>query len=69
LSFLGSKDEWPSWIEKFLAKAKCSGINDVLLGKVLITKSSEIFYENTDEGKRMMRIIELDETAFTELVM
>jgi hypothetical protein len=56
LSFSGSKDEWPTWSEKFLAKAKRSEIKDVLLGKV-IPKSSEVFDEKTDEGKRMLRII------------
>jgi hypothetical protein len=67
--FSGSKDEWPTWSEKFLAKAKRSGIKDVLLGKVLIPKSSGVFDEKTDEGKRMLRIIDLNEMAFTELVL
>jgi hypothetical protein len=61
LSFSGSKDEWPTWSEKFLTKAKRSGIKDVLLGKVLILKSSEVFDEKTDEGKRMLGIIDLNE--------
>jgi hypothetical protein len=69
LSFSGSKDEWPTWSEKFLAKAKRSGIKDVLLGKVLMPKYSEVFDEKTDEGKRMLRIIDLNEKAFTELVL
>jgi hypothetical protein len=51
LSFTGSKDERPTWSEKFLAKAKHSGIKDVFLGKVLIPKSAEIFDEKTDENK------------------
>jgi hypothetical protein len=29
---LGRKEEWPTWREKLLAKAKHSGIKDVLLG-------------------------------------
>jgi hypothetical protein len=58
LSFSGSKDEWLTWSEKFLAKAKRYGINHVLLGKVIIPKSSEVFDEKTDEGKRMLRIID-----------
>jgi predicted metal-dependent phosphotriesterase family hydrolase len=45
LSFSGSKDDWPTWSEKFLAKAKRSGIKDVLLEKVLILNSSEVFDE------------------------
>jgi hypothetical protein len=39
------------------------------LGKVLISKSSEVLDEKTDEGKRMLRIIDLNEMAFTELVL
>jgi hypothetical protein len=54
---------------EILAKAKRSGIKDVLLGKVLIPKSSEVFDERTDEGKRMLRIIDLNEMALTELVL
>jgi predicted metal-dependent phosphotriesterase family hydrolase len=45
LSFSRSKDDWPTWNEKFLAKAKRSGIKDVLLEKVLILNSSEVFDE------------------------
>jgi hypothetical protein len=60
LSFSESKDEWPTSSAKFLAKAKRSRIKDVLLGKVLIPKSSEVFDEKTDEGKMMLRIIELN---------
>jgi hypothetical protein len=69
LSFSASKDDWPTWSEKCLAKAKRSGIKDVLLGKVLILKSSEVFDKKTDEGKRMLRIIDLNEMAFTELAL
>jgi hypothetical protein len=69
LSFSGSKDEWPTWSEKILAKTKRFGIKDVLLGKVVIPKSSEVFDEKTDEGKRMLRIINLNEMAFTKLVL
>jgi hypothetical protein len=39
------------------------------LGKVLSPKSSEVFDEKTDEGKRMLRIIDLNEMAFTKLVL
>jgi hypothetical protein len=36
LNFSGKKEEWPSWNEQFLAKAKLFGIKDLLLGKVEI---------------------------------
>jgi predicted nucleic acid-binding protein len=69
LSFSGSKDECPTWREKFIAKAKCSGIKDVFLEGVLIPKSSEVFDEKTEEGKRMLRIIDLNDMAFTKLIL
>jgi hypothetical protein len=65
----GSNDEWPTLIEKFLARAKRSELKDVLLGNVLIPKSSGVFDERTNEGKRMLRIHELNEMSFTELVL
>jgi hypothetical protein len=35
------------------------------LGKILTPKSSEVDDEKTDESKRMLRIIDLNEMAFT----
>jgi hypothetical protein len=69
LSFSGSKDEWPTWSEKFITKATLSGIKDKFLGKLLIPKYSEVFDEKTDEGKKMLRIIDLNEMAFTKQVL
>jgi hypothetical protein len=45
------------------------GIKDVSLGKVLIPKHFEVFDDKTDEGKRILRIIDLNEMAFIELVL
>ena len=69
LNFSGRKEEWPSWSEKFLAKAKRSGTKDVLLGKVEIPSSFEVADENTEEGKKLLRIRELNEIAYTELIL
>jgi hypothetical protein len=69
LNFPGRKEEWPSWSETFLAKAKHSGIKDVLLEKVEIPTSLEVIDEKTEEGKRLSRITDLVEIAFTELIL
>jgi hypothetical protein len=69
LNFSGRKEEWPSWNEKFLAKAKRSEIKDVLLGKVEIPSSFDVIDEKTDEGKRLLRIADLNEIAFMELIL
>jgi hypothetical protein len=69
LNFSGRKEEWPNWSEKFLAKAKDSGIKDVLLGKVEIPTGSDVMDEKTEEGKKLMRITDLNEMAFTKLIL
>ena len=69
LNFSGRKEEWPSWSEKFLAKAKRSGTKDVLLGKVEIPSSFEVVDEKAEEGKKLLRISELNEIAYTELIL
>ena len=69
LNFLGRKEEWPTWSEKFLAKAKRSGIKDVLLGKLEIPKTSDELEEKSEEGRRMMKNADLNELAFTELIL
>ena len=51
LHFSGRKEEWPTWSEKFLAKAKPSGIKDVFLWKLQIPKSSEEFEDKTRRKK------------------
>jgi hypothetical protein len=69
INFFGRKEEWPTWSEKFLAKVKRSGIKDVLFGKVSIPKILDVIEEKNEEGKEMMRAVELNEIAFTELVL
>ena len=69
LNFSGRKEEWPSWNEKFLANAKRSGIMDVLLGKIKIPTSLDVIDEKTEEGKKLLRIADLNEIAFTELIL
>jgi hypothetical protein len=59
LNFSGRKEDWPSWNEKFLAKAKRSGIKDILLGKVEIPTSLDVINEKTEEGKKLLRIAAL----------
>jgi hypothetical protein len=69
LNFSGRKEEWPTWSEKFLAKAKRSGIKDVLLGKLEIPKTSDELEEKSEEGRGMMKNADLNELAFTQLIL
>ena len=54
LNLTGKKKEWSSWSEKFLSKARRSGIKDILLGKLTIPKTNDEINEETDEGKTMI---------------
>jgi hypothetical protein len=69
IPFCGKADEWPIWSEMFLAKAKRCGFKDLLLGKLSIPKEDESFDKLSDIGKKKSRIIELNEIAFTELIL
>jgi hypothetical protein len=69
LTFSGLKEDWSIWSERFLAKAKRHGYKDVLLGKQVIPKSDETFDEKTTEGKKKSKIVELNELAYSELVL
>jgi hypothetical protein len=46
LNFTGKKEEWSLWSEKFLAKARRSGIKDILLGKLTIPKTNDEINED-----------------------
>ena len=69
IPFYGKSDEWPTWSEKFLAKAKRYGFKDVLLGKVTIPKTDEVFNVESEEGKKMTMTADLNELAYTELIL
>jgi hypothetical protein len=69
LNFSGRKEECPTWSEKFLAKAKRSGIKDVMLGNLQIPKTSEELEEKSEEGRRMIKNADLNELVFTELIL
>jgi hypothetical protein len=62
-------EEWPICSERFLAKAKRCGFKHLLLGKVSIPKVDEEIDETSDIGKKKSIIIELEEVAYTELIL
>jgi hypothetical protein len=63
IPFYGKSVEWPTWSEKFLAKARCYGFKDVLLGKVRIPKSDEDYEMKSEEGKKLMIAADMIELA------
>jgi hypothetical protein len=69
ISFCGKFEEWDTWSERFLAKAKRSELNNLLLGKLSIPKLDEEIDETTDNGKKKSMLIVLNEIVYTELIL
>jgi hypothetical protein len=69
IPFYETNDKWPTWSEKFLAKARCYGFEDVLLGKVRISMTDEDYEVDTEEAKKMRIAADMNELAYTELIL
>ena len=69
IPFYGKSEEWPTWSEKFLAKARRYGFKDVLLGKVRIPKTDEDYEMDSEEGKKLTIATDMNELAYTELIL
>jgi hypothetical protein len=69
MNFTRKTEEWLTWSEKFLAKARRSGIKDIVLGKVTIPKTNEEINEKTDEGegKSKLKICNFNDLSYKEL--
>jgi hypothetical protein len=53
----GKVVDWPIWSERFLARAKRCGFNDLLLGNLSISNVDEEINEKSDIGKKKSIII------------
>jgi hypothetical protein len=69
IPFCGKVDEWPIWSERFLAKSRSFGFKDLLLGKLSIPPVDEEIDEEFESGKKKSAIIELNEIAYTKLIL
>jgi hypothetical protein len=69
IPFCGKVNEWPIWSERFLAKSRRFGFKDSLLGKLSIPTADEEIDEESESGKKKSAIIELNEIAYTELIL
>ena len=69
IPFYGKSEEWPTWSEKFLAKARRYGFKDVLLGKVRIPKTDEDYEMDSEEGQKLTIATDMNELAYTELIL
>jgi hypothetical protein len=69
IPFYEKSEEWPTWSEKVLAKARRYGFKDVLLGKVKIPRIDEDYDMKSEEGKKLIIASDMNELAYTELIL
>jgi hypothetical protein len=68
VSFNGKKRDWSPWEEIFLARAMRKGYKLVLTGKETIPESTEVLDESKDADKHKIKIRELNQLAYSDLV-
>jgi tellurite resistance-related uncharacterized protein len=69
IPFYGKSEEWPTWSEKVLAKARRYGLKDILLGKVKVLKTDEDYDMEPEEGKKLTIAADMNELSYTELIL
>ena len=69
ITFNGKKQNWSSWKEKFLARAKKKGYKDVLLGKIEVLKDSVIIANDDTRKASKEKAREHNESAYADLVL
>jgi hypothetical protein len=69
LNFTEKKEEWSTRNERFLVKARRSGIKNIFFGQVTILKTSKEINEKTDQGKSKLKISDLSKLARTEFIL
>jgi tellurite resistance-related uncharacterized protein len=67
--FYGKSEEWPTWSEKFLAKARRFGFKDVLLGKVKVLRTDVDYDMESEERKKLTIAADMNELAYSELIL
>jgi hypothetical protein len=62
-------EEWPTWSEACLAKARRYGFKDLLLGKVKVPRTDEDYDMESEEGKKLTINADMNELVYTELIL
>jgi hypothetical protein len=61
ITFSRKKKDWISWEDKFLAKSKRQGYKEILLGKLEVLKSTDIFDPAIDEQDKIRDLTSREE--------
>jgi hypothetical protein len=68
IPFYRKSDEWPTWSEKFLAKARRYSFKDLLLGKVKVPRTDEDYDMESEEGKNLTIAADVSELEYTKSI-
>jgi hypothetical protein len=69
IPFYGKSEEWLTWSEKFLAKARRYGYKDLLLGMVKVPRTDEDYDMESEAGKKLTIAADMKELAYTVLIL
>jgi hypothetical protein len=69
LNFTGKREEWSTWSQEFLVKARRSDSKNITLANFIISKTNEEINEKKDEEKIKLKFCNSNELAYTELII
>ena len=69
IPFKGTKEEWPVWEEKFLARGRRKGYKDILKGIVNVPKSTDVLDMSSDSGKDAKKARDSNDDAYEGLIL
>jgi hypothetical protein len=69
IPFYGKSEERPTWSKQFPDKSRRYGLKDVLLGKVKIPKTDEVYDMESEEGKKLIIAADMNELSYTDLIL
>ncbi len=69
ITFDGKKTTWPSWKEKFLARAKKKGYKDILTKKVVPVPETTTIADNDAQRDEKLKARNANENAYADLIL
>ena len=69
IPFKGTKEEWPIWEEKFLARGRRKGYKDILKGIENVPRSTDVLDISTDLGKDRKKARDSNHDRYDDLIL
>ena len=69
IPFKGTKEEWPIWEEKFLARGRRKGYKSILRGTEKVPISTAVIDISTNEGNDAKKARDGNNDAYEDLIL